>query len=136
MNRIFHVKITTGTYLFLILFTAIMVFAFWYMQSIVGLVMAIALIVTIESVIHSTYTLTTEGKLVVYRGRFLKTITIPFADITDVELKQSSGFGGMMTSQYVLVHYSDKKLLSLVPVKPEEFINAIVRRLEHRMEEE
>lgn len=136
MNRIFHVKITTGTYLFLILFTAIMVFAFWYMQSIVGLVMAIALIVTIESVIHSTYTLTTEGKLVVYRGRFLKTITIPFADITDLELKQSSGFGGMMTSQYVLVHYSDKKLLSLVPVKPEEFINAIVRRLEHRMEEE
>lgn len=136
MNRIFHVKITTGTYLFLVLFTAIMVFAFWYMQSIVGLVMAIALIVTIESVIHSTYTLTTEGELVVYRGRFLKTITIPFADITDVELKQNSGFGGMMTSQYVLVHYSDKKLLSLVPVKPEEFINAIVRRLEHRMEEE
>lgn len=136
MNRIFHVKITTGTYLFLVLFTAIMVFAFWYMQSIVGLVMAIALIVTIESVIHSTYTLTTEGKLVVYRGRFLKTITIPFADITDVELKQSSGFGGMMTSQYVLVHYSDKKLLSLVPVKPEEFINVLVRRLEHRMEEE
>lgn len=136
MNRIFHVKITAGTYLFLVLFTAIMVLAFWYMQSIVGLVMAIALIVTIESVIHSTYTLTTEGKLVVYRGRFLKTITIPFADITDVELKQSSGFGGMMTSQYVLVHYSDKKLLSLVPVKPEEFINALVRRLEHRMEEE
>lgn len=132
MNRIFHVKITTGTYLFLVLFTAIMVFAFWYMQSIVGLVMAIALIVTIESVIHSTYTLTTEGELVVYRGRFLKTITIPFADITDVELKQSSGFGGMMTSQYVLVHYSDKKLLSLVPVKPTEFINALVNRLEHR----
>ena len=132
MNRIFHVKITTGTYLFLVLFTAIMVFAFWYMQSIVGLVMAIALIVTIESVIHSTYTLTTEEKLVVYRGRFLKTITIPFADITDVELKQSSGFGGMMTSQYVLVHYSDKKLLSLVPVKPTEFINALVNRLEHR----
>lgn len=132
MNRIFHVKITAGTYLFLILFTAIMIFAFWYMQSMVGLVMALALIVTIESVIHSTYTLTTEGKLVVYRGRFLKTINIPFAEITDVELKTSAGFGGVMTSQYVLVHYGNKKLLSLVPVKPTEFINALVNRLEHR----
>ena len=31
MNRIFHVKIAGGTYLFLILLTAVMVFAFWCM---------------------------------------------------------------------------------------------------------
>lgn len=136
MNRIFHVKITTGAYLFLVLFTAIMAFSFWNMQSLVGLVMALALIVIIESIIHSTYTLTSEGNLVVYRGRFLKTRTIPYTDITDVELKSTSGLGGVMTSQYVLVHYGDRKLLSLVPVKPKDFINALVKRLEHRMEEE
>ena len=131
MNRIFHVKIAGGTYLFLILLTAVMVFAFWCMKAMIGLVVALGLIITIERIIHSTYTLTADGKLVVYYGRFYKGKTIPLTDITDVELKRSSGFGGIMPSKYV-----KKNLLSLVPVKPEEFINALVKRLEHRIEEE
>ena len=106
MNRIFHVKIAGGTYFLLILLTAVMVFAFWCMKA------------------------------MVYYGRFYKGKTIPLTDITDVELKRSSGFGGIMPSKYVLIHYEKKNLLSLVPVKPEEFINALVKRLEHRIEEE
>ena len=126
MNRIFHVKIAGGTYLFLILLTAVMVFAFWCMKAMIGLVVALGLIITIERIIHSTYTLTADGKLVVYYGRFYKGKTIPLTDITDVELKRSSS---RFTNAL-------KNLLSLVPVKPEEFINALVKRLEHRIEEE
>ncbi len=136
MNRIFHVKIAQGAYIFLVLCTALMVIAFWYQEAIVGMVMALLLIVNIERIIHSTYTLTADGKVVVYYGRFYKGKTIPLTDITDVELKRSSGFGGIMPSKYVLVHYENKNLLSLIPVKPEEFINALVKRLEHRIEEE
>ena len=116
MNRIFHVKIAGGIYLFLILLTAVMVFAFWCMKAMIGLVVALGLIITIERIIHSTYTLTADGKLVVYYGRFYKGKTIPLTDITDVELKRSSGFGGIMPSKYVLIHYEKKNLLSLVPV--------------------
>lgn len=136
MNRIFHVKIAGTTYLYLILLTAAMILAFWCMKAIIGLVIALGLIVAIERIIHSTYTLAADGKLVVYHGRFYKGKTISLTDITDVELKRSSGFGGMMASTYVLVHYGEGKLLSLVPVKPEELINALVKRLEHRIEEE
>lgn len=136
MNRIFHVKIAGTTYLYLILLTAAMILAFWCMKAIIGLVIALGLIVAIERIIHSTYTLAADGKLVVYHGRFYKGKTIPLTDITDVELKRSSGLGGMMASTYVLVHYGEGKLLSLVPVKPEEFINALVKRLEYRIEEE
>lgn len=136
MNRIFHVKIAQGAYIFLVLCTALMVIAFWYQEAIVGMIMALLLIVDIERIIHSTYTLTADGKVVVYYGRFYKGKTISLTDITDVELKRSSGFGGIMPSQYVLIHYENKNLLSLVPVKPEEFINALVKRLEHRIEEE
>lgn len=136
MNRIFHVKIAQGAYIFLVLCTALMVIAFWYQEAIVGMIMALLLIVNIERIIHSTYTLTADGKVVVYYGRFYKGKTISLTDITDVELKRSSGFGGIMPSQYVLIHYENKNLLSLVPVKPEEFINALVKRLEHRIEEE
>lgn len=135
INRIFHVKIAQGAYIFLVLCTALMVIAFWHQEAIVGMIMALLLIVNIERIIHSTYTLTADGKVVVYYGRFYKGKTISLTDITDVELKRSSGFGGIMPSQYVLIHY-ENKLLSLVPVKPKEFINALVIRLEHRMEEE
>lgn len=136
MNRIFHVKIAGSTYFFLIVLTVAMLFAFWCMKAVIGLVLALGLIVNIERIIHSTYTLTVDGKLVAYYGRFYKGKAIPLAEITDVELKRTSGFGGILPSRYVLVHYGEKGLLSLVPVKPEEFIRALVKRLEHREEEE
>lgn len=136
MNRIFHVKIAAGTYVFLILFTTLTVIAFWFQQAIVGLVMALTLIVNIERIIHSTYTLTGDGSLVVYYGRFRKIKTIPLNTITDVELKRSPGLGGLMASKYVLVHLGDAGLLSLIPVKPEEFVKVLVKRLEHRTEED
>ena len=45
MNRIFHVKIAGGTYFLLILLTAVMVFAFWCMKAMIGLVVALGLII-------------------------------------------------------------------------------------------
>ena len=48
MNRIFHVKIAGGTYFLLILLTAVMVFAFWCMKAMIGLVVALGLIIIIE----------------------------------------------------------------------------------------
>ena len=124
MNRIFHVKIAGGTYLFLMLLTAVMVFAFWCMKAMIGLIGGIG-----ADHYHWTY-----YPFYLYAdcgwkaGGVLWSFyrkTIPLTDITDVELKRSSGFGGIMPSKYVLIHYEKKNLLSLVPVKPEEFINAL-----------
>ena len=55
-----HVKIAGGTYFLLILLTAVMVFAFWCMKAMIGLVVALGLIIIIERIIHSTYTLTAD----------------------------------------------------------------------------
>ena len=92
MNRIFHVKIAGGTYLFLILLTAVMVFAFWCMKAMIGLVVALGLIIIIERIIHSTYMLTADGKLVVYYGRFYKGKTIPLTDITKFRIRWNYAF--------------------------------------------
>lgn len=132
MNRIFHVKIMTGTYVWLALLSLVMGGAFWFLHPLTGLAAAMLLVVTIESIIHSTYTLTAEGQLVVYRGRFLRSRTIDLSTITDVELRHSHGMGGWLASDYVLVHVREARACSLVPLKPEEFIRALVRRLEQR----
>ena len=39
-------------------------------------------------------------------------------------------------TRYVLVHYDNDKVIDLLPEKPEEFMNALVRRLEHKEEGE
>ena len=120
MNRTFHVKISGTTHLFLILFTLIMLVAFWYKgAALIGMFFAMIVIINIERIIHSTYTLTADGNLVIYNGRFQKEKNIPLSRIT-----------------YVLVHYDNDKVIDLLPEKPEEFMNALVRRLEHKEEDE
>ena len=114
MNRTFHVKISGTTHLFLILFTLIMLVAFWYKgAALIGMFFAMIVIINIERIIHSTYT-----------------------RITDVELKRLFGLKHLRFTRYVLVHYDNDKVIDLLPEKPEEFMNALVRRLEHKEEDE
>ena len=137
MNRTFHVKISGTTRLFLVAFTLMMLAAFWYKgAALIGLLFALIVIINIERIIHSAYTLTADGRLVVYNGRFQKGKTLPLSRITDVQLKRLFGWKHLMLSRYVLVYYDNDKVLDLFPEKPEEFMRALVMRLEHKVEEE
>lgn len=136
MNRIFHVQITKGTWLLLALLTAVLLVAFWQVLGLMALALAIGMVVLIERIIHSTYTLTTDGHLVVYYGRFSKGKDLLLSDIADVQLLQGHGFAGLLPSTYVRVQLTDGTGLSLVPLKPEEFVRALVKRLEQYREEE
>ena len=112
-----------------------MLVAFWYKgAALIGLFFAMIVIINIERIIHSTYTLTADGNLVIYNGRFQKEKTIPLSRITDVELKRLFGLKHLRFTRYVLVHYDNDKVIDLLPEKPEEFMNALVRRLEHKEE--
>ena len=135
MNRIFHVQITGGTWVLLVLLTAVLLVTFWQMLALVALAVALGLVVLIERIIHSTYTLTTEGHLVVYYGRFSKGKNLSLTEITEVELLRGHGLAGLLPSQYVRLQLADGTGLSLVPVKPEEFVRALVKRLEQRRED-
>lgn len=135
MNRIFHVQITGGTWVLLVLLTAVLLVTFWQMLALVALAVALGLVVLIERIIHSTYTLTTEGRLVVYYGRFSKGKNLSLTEITEVELLRGHGLAGLLPSQYVRLQLADGTGLSLVPVKPEEFVRALVKRLEQRRED-
>ena len=114
-----------------------MLVAFWYKgAALIGMFFAMIVIINIERIIHSTYTLTADGNLVIYNGRFQKEKNIPLSRITDVELKRLFGLKHLRFTRYVLVHYDNDKVIDLLPEKPEEFMNALVRRLEHKEEGE
>lgn len=80
-------KIVGGIYLFLILLIVVMVFVFWCMKVMIGLVVVLGLIIIIECIIYFIYMLIVDGKLVVYYGCFYKGKIIFLIDIMDVELK-------------------------------------------------
>ena len=119
MNKIFHERITWTQVVFILIGAAVVFWAFWIKQVLLGVVFLLMLIVMIERAIHTTYTLTTDGRLLVYYGRFTKGKEIPISDIKKVEK-----FKNWLTHG-VVVHYGDGRFVPLHPVNEEELLKAL-----------
>ena len=100
MNRIFHARIAIGQYLFLVLTTIIVIYAMWMQHAVMAVLFMLLLVIAIERLIHTTYTLTTDDRLLLFYGR------------------------------YVLVKYGTRgKCAVLLPVKEDMFIKTLTNRL-------
>ena len=95
MNRIFHARIAMGQYLFLILIGILAVYMLWYKSPFLAAIFMLWLVVIIEKLIHTTYTVTPDGKLVLSFGRFSRSKEILMKDITSVERASSRQGGGV-----------------------------------------
>ena len=119
MNRIFHERITWAQVMFILIGAAVVFWAFWIKQVLLGVIFLLMLIVMIERAIHTTYTLTTDGRLLVYYGRFTKGKEIQVSDIKKVEK-----FKNWLTHG-VVVHYGDGRFVPLQPVNEEELMASL-----------
>ena len=70
MNRIFHARIAAGQYLFLLITTAITIHEMWMKHAIMTILFMLLLIIAIERLIHTTYTLTTDDKLILFYVKY------------------------------------------------------------------
>ena len=69
MDRVFHARITAGQYLFLLLPTVLVIYGFLTRNWFISLLCMVMLVLVIEELIHTTYTLTADGQLLIGRGR-------------------------------------------------------------------
>ena len=116
MNRIFHARIAVGQYLFLVLATIIVIYAMWMQHAVMA--------------IHTTYTLTTDDRLLLFYGRFSRSEEILLKDIVSVERASSMKIGRFAVMRYILVKYGTKgKCAVLLPVKEDMFIKTLTNRL-------
>ena len=129
MNRIFHARIAMGQYLFLILIGILAVYMLWYKSPFLAAIFMLWLVVIIEKLIHTTYTVTTDNKLSLFFGRFSRGKEIPLKDITSVERASSMRIGRFAVMRYVLIRYGEGKCVALLPVKEEEFIRLLEQRI-------
>ena len=119
MNKTFHERVTWGLILAMLIGAAVAIWAFWIKQALLAIVFLLMLIILIERAIHTTYTLTTDGKLIIYNGRFMKGKEIDLKDIHKVER-----FRNWLTHG-VVVHYGEGSFVPLQPVNEEEFLKAL-----------
>ena len=129
MNRIFHARIAWYHYFLLAVLTVNAVGALWTKAALLGVLFMLLLIVVIEWVIHTTYTLTADGMLVVNRGRFGRKRQIPLPEITSVQQCASMRFGRFALTRYVLIGYGKGNYEAVMPVKEREFMQLLEARL-------
>ena len=125
MNRIFHARIVWYQY-FLLVVLGINAFGFlWCKNIILATLMMLFLIVIIEQIIHTVYTVTTDGLQIHNNGRFIRKKAKPIAEITSVRKVHSMKFGNFAVTNYLLIEYGNGKYASVLPVKEKEFIELI-----------
>lgn len=66
MNRIFHARIAVGQYLFIILAGAMAVYGLWEKNILIAVLFMLLLVVSIEKLIHTTYTVTADNRLLLF----------------------------------------------------------------------
>jgi hypothetical protein len=121
MNRLFHSRITWHAFLgtFITGFAAL--FLFWQRQGmsvLLGVVAVALTVVQVERIIHTTYTLTKDGWLVIYRGRFSRTRRIRVGDIW--RMQKCSRFFGLI--DYVLLEYGHHHYVVVMPENEGAFL--------------
>ena len=129
MNRIFHARIALAHSLALLMLTVLALFGLWEKQALCFVPALMLLVVLIERLIHTTYTLTTDGRLIIDRGRFSHTRTMDLRDIRSVQRCSSLRIGRCCLMTYVLLQLADGRHEALTPANEESF----TRVLEHHI---
>lgn len=129
MNRIFHARIAWYQYFLLVVLTVNVVGALWCKYILPAVLLILMLIVVIEQIIHTVYTVTPDGILEVSTGRFIRKKVIPISEITAIRKCHSMKFGRFSVTEYVLIEYGKGKFVSVMPVKEREFVELLEKRL-------
>lgn len=135
MNRTFHARVTAWQYLLLGLMGVLTLCLLWYKLALPSLLLMLGMIVFIEKLIHTTYTLTFDGRLRLCFGRFLRGKEIPLQDITTVYRVNFKLVGRFTLSHYLLVEYAGKSA-KVLPVNESEFIRLLQEQRSRRFRPE
>ncbi|MCD8032540.1 MAG: PH domain-containing protein [Bacteroides sp.] len=129
MDRIFHARTAWYQYLLLILLTVNTVYFLWIRSIGIAVVLVLLLVVLIEQIIHTTHTLTTEGRLKVHYGRFRREKEVALSQIRRITPVRKLTVGSYSLVRYLLVECKDGSPLSLIPRNEEEFLKCIYKQI-------
>ena len=128
MDKIYHQRFTLAAKSFITVITLLAVYLFWFKSIahvIVGVMVVRMLVSIIESVIHTTYKITSDDKLIIERGRLFKKRILPIGDIVKISRRETK----FKLSHYILIEYGADKCVSLQPEDEDALMEEIKKRL-------
>ena len=128
MDRIFHARTAWYQFLLLLVLGINTFFFMWCKLILPALFLAILLLIVIEQIIHTTYTITKDGRLVLYYGRFRRQRIIPLDEIRSVQKERTLSLGRRSVADYLLLEYGDNRSVSLMPVDENAFLEVLAKR--------
>ena len=92
----------------------------------IGLVCMLVGAAGVDRSINTTYTFTTDGQLVIARGRLGKRLVIPVDDIISARKIK----GTLIVASHIVIEYGASHITYAQPSEPDGFIREIKRRQE------
>ncbi len=143
MNRQFHSKTSIRNYVLLAALLSVAIYFVWHTdqlsRQVSGLVLVVILllmVLIVERMVHTTYTLTKEHTLVIDHGKLSRPKVIPLHDIDRIDRINRLRFGGkpLITSLVIVLHSGTEYYIT--PRNEEDFIQCIIQRKQQATEEE
>lgn len=129
ISRTFRYRVSWPNWAAMMLTACAAMTFFWHRSAacaMVGLALMVAGVLMVERMVHTSYMFTSDGLLVIDRGRFSRTLRIPVSEILDARVVR----GRLLPVKYVLIEYGAGRFASAQPVGEESFISEIRRRQE------
>lgn len=127
MDRTFHAHVHFTMYILITILAIGACMAFWYRMAVYGAAMLLFLTVVIERIIHTTYTITGENKLIVCYGRFMRKRTIPVKAVRRIEKCRHIRLCGHCLLSYLLIVYDNEKYIPVMPVNEDDFLKVLTK---------
>lgn len=129
MIRTFHSKISKVALFFCLLpSTVLAVYFFWVKIPLAALVFMLFMVAIVERMIHTSFTLTDDGKLILSKGRFSSKIILLLQDIEKVEVHKPSSINLLYKDEVVVLSCKNGKQIYITPVPVREFCRFLLKK--------
>ena len=143
MTRLFHAKISIGNYVLLSVLLTVAIYFVWQIpfgsRQILGAIVCIILltmVIIVERMINTTYTLTDEGMLIIHKGRFAKDIVVSVDDITEMTHSDQISLFGKGLYSSLIIETKDNGKIAIRPDNEADFVNKVNKLINRNNEYE
>ncbi len=133
MTRQFQSKISYAHYTLLLALLAVAIYLIWmptedrrFNGALIGADLVL-MVVIIEKMIHTTYTIKDNSELVIHTSRFKKDISIPIDSISKIDRISKWRIAGKAMSTSLVIVTNDGEEHHISPRNEEEFVNYIIK---------
>lgn len=128
MNRVFQTKIQAGNWILLAAIFVVTAHFMWQANGLLILISLLLMVVIIERMIHSRYTLTHDGLLIIEKGRFSRKQQIAITSIERIERVSGIRIMGKTLNSFLLITCSDGKQYAVTPSNEADFLKYIEKK--------